>query len=123
MRARPFHGGGAMQVKRTLIAAALMALGAPAWSQDTADVGKAVVDATCNSCHPIGARTGSGYTPEGWDTVLHMMMNHGVPIPADKLPAVKAYLAKTYPVKDRPNAVVVEGPAKVSMKAWPAATP
>src|SRR5436190_22309184 len=25
-----------------------------------------------NSCHPIGARTGSGYTLEGWKTVMRM---------------------------------------------------
>src|SRR3954465_12784734 len=103
----------------SLIAAALIAA-LPAWSQSLEDQGKKVVDATCNACHPIGARTGSGYTPEGWDTVLHMMMNHGVQIPADKLPAVKGYLVKAYPVKGRPDAVIVPGPAKISMKAWPA---
>src|SRR4051812_34368104 len=58
-----------------------------ALAQDATDEGKKVVDATCNTCHPIAARTGSGYTPEGWDTVLHMMMNHGVPVSADKLSA------------------------------------
>src|SRR5258708_12521560 len=82
-----------------------------------------MVDAQCNSCHPIGARTGSGYTPEGWDTVLRMMTNHGVPIPPDQLPAMKAYLVKTYPVKGRPAAVLVPGPPKVSMKAWQAPPP
>src|SRR2546423_11727063 len=52
-----------------------------------------------------------------------MMANHGVPIPADQMPAVKAYLVKTYPVKGRPAAVLVPGPAKVSMQAWQASTP
>ena len=106
-----------------LIGAALC-LAFPAWSQTSLeDNGKKMVDASCNSCHPIGARTGSGYTPEGWDTVLRMMTNHGVPIAPDQLPAMKAYLAKTYPVKGRPAAVLVPGPAKVSMQAWQAATP
>src|SRR5260221_14615796 len=86
------------------------------------DQGKKVVDATCNACHAIGARTGSGYTPEGWDTVLRMMANHGVQIPADQLPAAKAYLVKTYPVKGRPAAVLLDGPAKISMQAWQAST-
>jgi virginiamycin B lyase len=108
---------------KTLIAATLASLTVPAFSQDTADPGKAVVDATCNSCHPIGARTGSGYTPEGWDTVLRMMTNLGVQIPSDKMSAVKAYLVKTYPVKGRPDAVIVNGPVKVSMKAWQVPTP
>src|SRR3954463_12196690 len=106
------------------IAAALLACTLPAFGQGSLEEqGKKFVDATCNSCHPIGARTGSGYTAEGWDTVLRMMSNHGVQIPAAQLPAVKAYLVKTYPVKARPAAVLVDGPAKISMKAWPASTP
>src|SRR3954466_9614259 len=109
---------------RNAIAAALLACTLPAFGQGSLEEqGKKIVDATCNTCHPIGARVGSGYTPEGWDTVLRMMMNHGVAIPQDQLPAMKAYLVKTYPVKGRPAAVLVPGPAKVSMKAWKAATP
>jgi len=87
------------------------------------DEGKKMVDATCNTCHPLAARVGTGYTPEGWDTVLRMMANQGAPIAGENLPAMKAYLVKTYPVKGRPDAVVVPGPVKVSMKAWPAPTP
>ena len=109
--------------RSTLIASALLSFAVPSWSQDTADPGKAMVDAQCNSCHPVGARVGSGYTPEGWDTVLRMMTNHGVAIAPDKLPLMRDYLAKTYPVKGRPDAVLVTGPVKVSMKAWQVATP
>ena len=76
-----------------------------------------MVDATCNACHPIGARTGSGYTADGWDTVMRMMLNHGVSIPQDQLPAVKAYLVKTYPVKGRAPAVLVPGPVKALLNA------
>ena len=114
---------------RLMVAAAALCTAIPAWSQSAPDdrapedQGKKMVDATCNACHAIGARTGSGYTPEGWDTVLRMMTNHGVAIPPEQLPAMKAYLVKTYPVKGRPAAVVVPGPAKVSMTAWQAATP
>jgi virginiamycin B lyase len=36
---------------------------------------------------------------------------------------LKAHLVKTYPVKGRPDAVIVNGPLKVSMKAWPVPTP
>ena len=106
-----------------LAAIALASLTVPAWSQDTADRGKAFVDAQCNSCHAIGARTGSGYTPEGWDTVLRMMTNLGVPITPEQMGPMKEYLVKTYPVKGRPDAVIVKGPLKVSMKAWPVPTP
>ncbi len=106
-------------MKRTLIATALMALAAPAWSQD----GKALVDATCNTCHPLTARVGSGYDERGWNTVMRMMINHGAPVAAENAPAMLDYLIKTYPIKGRPDAVVVPGPVKVSMKAWPVATP
>src|SRR3989454_3983611 len=109
--------------RSTLFASALLSVAVPSWSQDVADRGKAMVDAQCNSCHPIGARVGSGYTPEGWKTVMRMMTNHGVAVPADQLGPMTAYLAKTYPVKGRPDAVLVPGPVKVSMKAWQAATP
>jgi len=112
-----------MSSKLNLPLIGALCLAVPAWADNGEDKGKQMVDATCNTCHPIGARTGSGYTPEGWDTVLRMMTNHGVSIPQDQLPAMKAYLVKTYPVKGRPAAVLVPGPAKVSMKAWQAATP
>jgi len=110
-------------IKPPLFAAVFAALAAPAWSQDAANPGKAMVDAQCNSCHPLGARVGTGYTEEGWKTVLRMMTNHGVSIGPEQMPAMLDYLAKTYPVKGRPDAVLVPGPAKVSMKAWPAKTP
>src|SRR5260370_30140672 len=67
------RGGWSMLYKRTLIAAALLALAAPSWSQDMKD-GKAMVDATCNSCHPLTARIGSGYDERGWKTVMRMMI-------------------------------------------------
>lgn len=109
-------------MRKTLIACAL-ALPAAAWSQDVANTGKALVEAGCNSCHPLSARVGTGYTEEGWKTVMQMMKHHGAQIPADKEPAMMEYLVKAYPVKGRPDAVIVPGPVKVSMKAWQVATP
>lgn len=106
-----------------LIASALVSTTAPAWGQDAADRGKTLVDAQCNSCHALTARVGSGYTKEGWNTVMRMMTNHGVKISAEDLPAMTAYLVKTFPVKPRPPAVLIPGPTKVTMKAWQAATP
>src|SRR5229473_7164803 len=95
------------KIQSPLIAAAMCAA-LPAWSQGSPeDQGKQLVEAQCNSCHPLSARIGTGYTAEGWDTVLRMMTNHGVAIAPDKLPLMRDYLAKTYPVKGRPDAVLV----------------
>ena len=88
-------------------AVALASLTLPAWSQDTAEPGKAMVDAQCNTCHPLSARVGTGYTEEGWKTVMQMMKNHGAQIRADQEPAMMSYLVKAYPVKGRPDAVIV----------------
>jgi virginiamycin B lyase len=112
-----------MLSKLSFVAVALIATPL-AWSQTASeDAGKKMVEGACNTCHPLSARVGSGYTPDEWDTVLRMMTNHGAPIQQDQLPAMKAYLAKTYPVKSRPAAVIVPGPMKVSMQSWKAATP
>src|SRR5438067_8881165 len=110
--------------RKAIIAAALAAAAVPATAQqDAPNDAKAFIEATCNSCHPLGARVGTGYTEEGWSTVLRMMINHGVAVPPEKMPALAAYLEKTYPVRGRPEAVVVPGPMKVTMKAWQVPTP
>src|SRR5258705_10334237 len=102
----------------SLIGASAMCVAVTAWGQGSAeDQSKTMVDGLCNSCHPIGARTGSGYTLEGWKTVMRMMTNHGVPIPPDQIGPMTEYLAKVDPVKGRPGAVIVPGPVNVSMKA------
>ena len=110
------------QLRLSLLGAALC-LAFPAWSQSPDDAAKKMVDGMCNTCHPLNARVGSGYTEKGWTTVMRMMTNHGAPVAAENVQPMVAYLAKTYPVKGRPNAVIVPGPVKVSMKAWEAATP
>jgi virginiamycin B lyase len=93
----------------------------PALGQD--DKAKAMVEGLCNTCHPLSARVGSGYTPKGWNTVIQMMVNQGAPVPPDQRAAITNYLIKTYPEKGKPKGVVVAGPAKVSMKIFQAATP
>src|SRR5258705_9608491 len=99
------------QYGRPLLTTALLFCTLPAWAQSSPeDKGKALVDAQCNSCHPLGARTGSGYDAAGWKTVMRMMINHGVPVAKEDLGPMTDYLAKTYPVKNRPVAVLVAGP-------------
>jgi virginiamycin B lyase len=96
----------------------------PAWAA-AQDKAKETVDATCNTCHPLSARVGSGYDAKGWHTVMRMMVNHGAPVPKDQMEAMTQYLIKTYPVDaaKRAKAAVIAGPVKVSMKHWDAATP
>ena len=66
---------------------------------------------------------GAGYTPEGWRTVLRMMANHGVAVPADQVAPLNEYLTKSFPEKGKPAGVVTPGPAEVSIKEWQVPTP
>jgi virginiamycin B lyase len=106
-----------------LLAATFLGWTLAARSQSPADKGKQLVDAHCNSCHALTARTGTGYDAKGWRTVVRMMTNHGVELKKDEIGPMTEYLIKTFPVKDRPAASIVKGPLKVSMKAWQAPTP
>ena len=40
--------------------------------------------ALCGGCHDIN-RARAGYTPEGWHTVMRMMLNFGVPVSKDQV--------------------------------------
>ena len=94
---------------------------AGAFAQDLAR-GKALAEAQCNSCHPL-ARAAAGYTPQGWDTVLRMMANHGVQIAPGDLALIREYLVTTYPERPKPAAALLPGGVKVSITQWSAATP
>jgi len=108
----------------SLTAAAVLCAALPAWSQELPEgKGKEMVAALCNSCHPFHARLGGGYTAEGWRTVMRMMANHGVNVPADQVATITEYLTKNFPEKGKPAGVVVPGPTTVSIKAWQVPTP
>src|SRR5438876_10987397 len=108
----------------SLMVAALLCSELPAWSQELPEgQGKEMVAALCNSCHPFYARLGGGYTAEGWRTVMRMMANHGVNVPADQVATITEYLTKNFPEKGKPTGVVIPGPAKVSIKAWRVPSP
>jgi len=58
-----------------VLTAALLCYGVPALGQQLPDgPGKELAAANCNGCHTLLSRVGSGYTPEGWTTVLRMMV-------------------------------------------------
>src|ERR1700674_5214257 len=113
--------------KMLLPAVAVFGLAAacPAVSQDLNlpdGAGKDTVAALCGACHRINL-LGNGYTPDGWHTVVRMMVNFGVPIPKDEVATVTDYLIKAFPERPRPAAAIIPGPVAVSIKEWPAATP
>ena len=81
----------------SLLAFALLCFAVPARGQELPEgKGKDLVAAHCNSCHPFYARLGAGYTPKGWRTVMRMMANHGVALPADQAATITEYLTKNY---------------------------
>lgn len=84
--------------------------------------GKATVVAICSGCHDLERLT-AGYTPEGWLSVTTMMKNFGAPVPDDQWDTVRAYLIRSFPEKPRPDAVLLSGPAQVSIMQWPLPTP
>lgn len=72
---------------------------------------------TCGGCHDIN-RVRVGYTPDGWLTVVRMMQNMNAPVPAEEWGAMTDYLMKNFPERQRPPAVLIDGPAKVDIKMW-----
>ncbi|MDB5946197.1 MAG: streptogramin lyase [Ramlibacter sp.] len=106
------------------LAAALFCCAIPAWGADLPEgKGRDIVAAKCNACHALEARIGSGYTPQGWNTVLRMMQNQGAPLSADEIAEITPYLVKNFPEKAKPAGALIPGPAQVTMKIWQAATP
>jgi virginiamycin B lyase len=102
-----------------------VAAASPALGQDVSlpdGPGKDTVAALCGACHRM-TFLANGYTPEGWHTVVRMMLNFEVPIPKDEVATVTEYLIKSFPERPRPAAAVIPGPVEIAIKQWPAATP
>ena len=85
--------------------------------------GQATVQAACAACHSLRRVTNAGYDREEWDTVLHMMINVGAPVPPDKFDTVLNYLAAKFPPKPHPEAKIISGPIHVTVKEWVVPTP
>jgi hypothetical protein len=117
-----------MPTIKLLPAPALAALILPAagqdWTQKLPDgQGKETIAAVCGACHEFMSRVGKGYTPEGWKTVIRMMINQGAPVPDDKVAEVTGYLAKNFPEKGKPAAAIIAGPVTISFRQWAVKTP
>jgi virginiamycin B lyase len=96
---------------------------APAQSPLPAGPGKEVVENVCTACHQIGRIANAGYSPDGWRNVVSMMVNIGAPLSADQAARVSDYLARNFPERPKPAAILVAGVAEVSIKEWQVPTP
>ena len=93
--------------------------GLQAFAQNSAGMpGKAIVDKNCNLCHQVAQHAARGYTAEGWDTVLKMMTNQGLVASDEDKELARAYLIQTFPEKEKPKAVLIDGPVKVKFQTW-----
>ena len=76
--------------------------------------GKALVEASCTTCHGLGQIANAGYTETEWHDVFNSM----VKLPSDTAAIIAAYLAKNYPPKPRIAPVLIPGSASVTIKEW-----
>jgi virginiamycin B lyase len=90
----------------------------PAWSQDALPDGngKRAVQTYCVQCHDLSTVTRAGYSEQDWRNNLDMMINVGATLPREQLAEVTQYLAKNFPERPRPAAVIIPGRAKVAIK-------
>lgn len=104
-----------------LAAGATVALAVSARAQTSLPVGngQAIVQATCGQCHGLGQVVNSGYTRQGWANVVAMMVNAGAKLSPSQVGTVVDYLAKNFPEKAAPAAVIVPGAVRVTIREWP----
>jgi len=76
--------------------------------------GKAMVEATCSRCHGLGLIANAGYTEQDWRELFSSMVS----LPSDQSATIAAYLAKNFPDKPKPRAVLVPGDLKISIREW-----
>jgi virginiamycin B lyase len=121
-----------MRMKSTLLVAALLCAATGAMAQMQSDQGEpalpagqgqATVQAACTRCHELTRVTSSGYTRAGWQQIVNMMVSSGAPVKTDQIPVVVDYLAKNFPEKPAPPAVVIPGAVDVSIQEWTLPTP
>src|SRR6267143_234654 len=85
--------------------------------------GKSAVQTHCVQCHDLGQVTRAGYSRQDWANDLYMMINVGATLPKGQVDLVSAYLAKNFPEKPKPDAVVVPGKLNVTIREWSLPTP
>jgi len=85
--------------------------------------GRDAVQAACTQCHALAMVSNAGHTHDDWVTVVNMMVNDGAKLEQSQIPQIADYLAKNFPEKPLPPAVIVPGPVKVTFKQWTVPTP
>ena len=80
--------------------------------------GQRIVQTTCGRCHGLSQILNSGYTREGWTNVVAMMVNAGAKLSPAQAGVVVAYLAKNFPERAAPVAVIVPGDTRVTIREW-----
>jgi virginiamycin B lyase len=85
--------------------------------------GKKAVQTYCVQCHDLSSVTRAGYDEQGWRNAIQMMINVGAILPKDQVALATKYLAKNFPEKPKPPAVVIPGSTKVTIREWVVPTP
>jgi virginiamycin B lyase len=76
--------------------------------------GRELVQSACVQCHTLDLITNTGHTREAWKTVMGTM----VALPKEQAELLADYLARHFPDKPRPAAVLVPGSETVNIKEW-----
>ena len=93
--------------------------GGPPPVQLAEGAGREQVQASCTRCHGLNLIANSwGYTKDGWQDRIATMTK----LPAAELETISSYLAAHYPIKNVPGAVLISGPATITIKEWLAPT-
>jgi hypothetical protein len=80
--------------------------------------GRKAVQTHCVWCHDFGPVTRSGYSEQGWRNAIHMIINVGATLPKDQIALATKYLAKDFPERPRPGAVVIPGALVLGLFPW-----
>jgi virginiamycin B lyase len=95
---------------------ACAAVAAAAQAQLPQGEGRKLVETQCVQCHELARVTGAGYSEAEWRDKLAMMKNVGAKLTDEE--TLVAYLAKNFPEKPMPSAVLLSGPARVEIREW-----
>ncbi len=83
--------------------------------------GKELVGTACAQCHAL-QQLYRGHDAGQWQLTVERMLSAGAKVPPAQVDTVVSYLAKNFPEKPLPPAVIVPGNANVVFREWTAPT-